>query len=197
MGAPTLAGILNLLWDQPANAEWKPKVSAVALAQIKDWMTSPDIEVLGLVCSTINERRFRIEPELSLEEYVDFYKLYYGRCMRENPDGKWSDSRWSAGATLVNLIASMWRHDGVPRSVLEGWKHWLAEQYRNGSEDIRTCIVQATLEHLLEQEHFREFFADWKKDPVLKHAYDEASLWHQGGGDTPLGKPPSRKKRSR
>lgn len=179
MGQPTVNDILNELWVHPDNAEWTPKIGKIALSRIKDWMNSNDIEVLGFVCSTIDGRRFQIEPELSLQEYVDFYQLYYGRCLRESP-----------GWDLVNVIASLWRQSGVPRSVLEGWKKWLAEQYRDGSEEVRKCIIQATLEHLLEQKHFRKSFEDWKKDPVLRHAYEEALLWHEGGGETPLGRPP-------
>ena len=73
---------------------------------------------------------------------------------------------------------------------MDGWKNWLADLYKGSPEEIRTCIVQATLEHLLEQKHFREFFADWKNDPVLRRAYEEALLWHQGVGKTWLGSPP-------
>jgi hypothetical protein len=71
---------------------------------------------------------------------------------------------------------------------MEDWKLWLANIYRRGSEDVRTCIVTATLEHLLEQGAFRKFFADWVKDPILRKAYEEALEWYAGGGRTPLGK---------
>lgn len=190
MRETNVAEIIDQLWTHPENAEWTPKVETIPLAQIKEWMKSSDIEVLGLVSSTIREGRFKVEPEMDLNDYVQFFKLYYGRCLRENPDGDWSDSRCSAGWDLVNLLSGMWRQDGVPRSVMEGWKKWLADLYVEGPKELRLCIVQATLEHLLEQKEFRKFFADWKTDPVLKVAYEEALLWHQGGGTTPLGKPP-------
>jgi len=190
MREPTVAEILNELWIHPDNAEWTPKVGMIALSKVKEWMKSSDMEVLGLVYCTISEERFQIEPEMTVDEYVDFLKLYFSRCFSESPDGNWSDSRWSAGWDLVNVISSMWRDGGVPRSVMDGWKNWLADLYRDGSQEVRVCIIQATLEHLLEQKHFREFFEDWRKDPVLKVAYEEALLWHQGGGKTPLGEPP-------
>jgi len=186
----TVDEILDLLWIHPDNAEWTPKTGSISLEHIKLWMGSSDIEVLGLANVTIFERRFVIEPELALEDYVAFSKHYYGRCFRESPDGDWSDSRWTAGDDLVNLLSSLWRDDSVPRSVLDGWRKWLADLYKESPQEIRMCIVQATLEHLLEQKHFRKFFSDWKNDPVLKAAYDEALLWYAGGGRTPLGKRP-------
>jgi hypothetical protein len=50
--------------------------------------------------------------------------------------------------------------------------------------------VTATLEHLFELKDIRDFFADWKKHPVLAMAHKMASEWYLGGGKTPLGKPP-------
>jgi hypothetical protein len=73
---------------------------------------------------------------------------------------------------------------------MEDWKHWLADIYKRGSNDVRKCIIQATLEHLLEQGAFRRFFDDWIRDPVLRKAYEEALEWYEGGGRTRLGKTP-------
>jgi hypothetical protein len=89
----TVEEILDLLWIHPNDAEWTPKADAIPLAQVKEWMASTDIEVLGLAHALILERRFPIEPELSLGDSIPFFKHYYGRCFRESPDGEWSDSR--------------------------------------------------------------------------------------------------------
>jgi hypothetical protein len=151
-------------------------------------MASDDIEILGFVYSMLGERRLRVEPGLSLDEYLKFVRNYFRRCFMENPDGEWSDSRYSAGWDLVNVLAFQWDSSEVPRSVIEDWKRWLADIYKRGSNDVRTCIVTATLEHLLERGVFRTFFADWVNDPVLRKAYEEALEWYAGGGRTPLGK---------
>ncbi len=143
-----------------------------------------------LTHALLSGRRFRIEPPISISEYIEFSKRYYERCLKENPDGDWSDSRYSAGADVVNIFASLWRDSSVPRPVLEDLKMWLARLYREGDTEIRTCVVQATLEHLFEQKQIREFFADWLNDEVLAVAHAEASEWYKGGGSSPLGKPP-------
>jgi hypothetical protein len=74
--------------------------------------------------------------------------------------------------------------------VLTDLKTWLGQLYKEGDSEIRTCIVQATLERLFEQKDIREFFSDWQKDAVLAVAHQEASEWYKGGGTSPLGKPP-------
>jgi hypothetical protein len=78
-------------------------------------------------------------------------------------------------------------------------KVWLGRLYAEGDESMRGCIITATLKHLSEQKDIREFFSDWKKDPVLAIANKKASVRYLGGGKTPLGKPPfvSRKRTRR
>lgn len=187
--AESLQEIISRLWTTPEYAEWTPKTDVIALSDVQRWVASSDIEILGLTYSLLSDRRFRIEPPIPLSEYIRFIKHYYSRCLRENPDGEWSDSRHSALSDLVNVFASLWRDSSVPRPVLDDLKMWLAQLYKEGDADIRICIVQATLEHLLEQEPMREFFADWKNDEMLAVAYEEASEWYKGGGSSPLGKP--------
>jgi hypothetical protein len=74
---------------------------------------------------------------------------------------------------------------------MDGWKKRLADLDQEGSPEIRTCVVQATLEHLLEQRHFRKYFSDRKKDPILRMAYEEAFLWIKAA-ENPIGKAASR-----
>lgn len=190
-GNMKLGEIIDLLWVHPDDAEWTPKISVIPGELFRKWMASDDIEIQGFVYSHLGNRRFSVEPPLSLDEYLKFVRHYYERCFFENPDGEWSDSRYSAGWDLVNVLAFQWDSADVPRSAMDDWKDWLADLYKRGSEEVRTCIINATLEHLLEKGSFRKFFADWAKDPVLRTAYEHALFWYAGGGRTPLGKPPA------
>jgi hypothetical protein len=182
--------IIDMLWVHSENAEWKLKTGTIPGADFRQWMASDDMEVLGYTYHLLGDHRFHVEPELSLDEYLEFVRRYYKRCFLESPDGEWSDSRYSAGWDLASVLAFQWSNPDVPKSVMEDWKQWLANIYKRGSDDVRRCIVTATLEHLLEQGSFRGFFADWLKDPVLRKAYEEALAWYEGGGRTPLGKSP-------
>lgn len=180
----TLQEVINRLWIAPENAEWTPKTDTLSLSDICHWFKSDDIEVLGFTSALIHDPRFRIEPPLPPEEYKAFVMHYYGRCLKEDPKGEWADSRYSAGSTLVNVFASLWRDSRVSREVVKELKVWFGRIYAEGDESIRICIITATLEHLFEQEDIREFFSDWKKDPVLATAHKEACVWYLGGGKT-------------
>jgi hypothetical protein len=186
-----LQDIINRLWVAPANAEWRPRTDSVPLHDVRQWFKSDDIEVMGFTSALVHDARFRIEPPLTPNEYKTFMTNYCERCLKEDPQGEWADSRYSAGWTLVNIFGSFWRDTSVPREVLKELKTWLGRLYTDGDESLRTCLVTATLEHLFEQKDIREFFSDWKKDPVLAIAHKEACLWYLGGGKTPLGKPQS------
>src|SRR5437879_5533304 len=125
----TFEEIIAKLWTTPERAEWIPKTDTVALSDVQRWMASNDIEILGFTYSLISNVRFRVEPPISLSEYVEFIKRYYERCLRENPDGEWSDSNYSAGVDLVNLFAALWR---APATALR----WLYES-ETLSESLR------------------------------------------------------------
>jgi hypothetical protein len=185
----SLQEIISKVWTTPERAEWTPKTDVVASNDVQRWMASGDIEILGFTYALMGDQRIRIEPPIKLDDYIKFRKHDYERCLRENPDGEWSDSQVSAGADLVNMFADLWRDSSVPRPVLDGLKVWLGRLYKESDPDLRVSIVQATLEHLFEQDQIREFFSDWKNDEVLAVAHEEASEWYQGGGSSPLGKP--------
>ena len=140
----TLKEIINKLWIAPEYGEWTPRTATVSLADVRQWFKNDDIEVLGLTSALIHDARFRIEPPLTPNEYKSFVKHYYERCLKEDPDSKWADSRHSAGTTLVNVFASLWKDSSVPREVLKELKTWLGRLYAEGDESIRTCIVTAT-----------------------------------------------------
>jgi hypothetical protein len=187
----TLQEIIGRFWIAPDYGEWRPRTDTVSLNDVRRWFKNDDIEVLGFTNALIHDARFRVEPSLTPNECKSLAMHYYERYLKEDPKGKWADSRFSAGTALVNVFASLWRDSSVPREVVKQLKVWLGRLYAEGDEKIRTCIVTATLEHLFEQEDIREFFSDWKKDPALAIAHKEASAWYLGGGKTPLGRPPS------
>jgi hypothetical protein len=181
----TLDEIIQRFWITPEAAEWIPKTDVVPLSELREWMTSKDVEVLGFAAAMINDARFRVDPPLSVDQYASFQMHYIGRCFREDPDGEWSDSAYSAGWDLVRVYIHLWEDDRVPRSILRDIKLWLADIYRGADEKLRLCVVHATLEHLFEREPIRQFFRDWLDEPVLARAYKQGALWD---GKTPLTK---------
>jgi hypothetical protein len=179
----TVNTLIERLWVAPEDAEWKPKTDVLSLTDVKQWMSSDDIEVLGFTDAMIHDARFRIEPQLPLEDYVLWVKHYCGRCFRENPDGDWSDSSYSVGWELVQIFIKLWDDNAIPRKLLMELKAWIADLYKNADDPLRICIVHATLEHLFERKAIRKYFSDWRNDAILTAAYDEACLWDR---KTPL-----------
>ncbi len=160
-----------------------PNLEYVPKDRVLLWMKAEDIEVLGALYSYILDKKYaaRIRPALIFADYHPFVIRYYERCFRENPDGEWTDTRYGAGRDLVGWFSSLWKDSSIPRAVLDEIKNWLGELYKSADTDLRHCIINSTLEHLLEAPEIAKYFADWKLDPVLQQAYAEALLWSQEG----------------
>lgn len=185
--ANNLEKIIEELWIVDQGPEgWKPKTEVIPLDQLRGWMKSDDIEVLGHIHTVLNDDRFRVHPPLFPEESRQFTMRYFERCLRENPEGEWSDNRYSAAWDIVQWFLRLWDDASLPRAVLAEIKHWLGSLYNEADEGLRKCIATATIEHLFERKEVRKFFADWENDPVLKAAYHEGMLWVTHGGSSPL-----------
>jgi hypothetical protein len=185
-------GLMEILTEMGVESNFEePPTTPIPKERVLRWMGSRDIETLGAAYAFLSdkaERRNRIVPPLQFDEEFEFVKAYYERCFLENPDRDWCSNRYEAGWDLVNWFAALWNDPEVPRSTFDDLKSWMARLYRGGDATLRRCLVDATLEHLFEQSKFRQFFADWKGDPILGVAYAEALEWVKGGGKTPLGK---------
>ena len=141
------------------------------------WMKSNNIEVLGAVFKLLHKQEHfcRIEPPLTFSDYHPFHLHYYERCLRENPDGVWTESRYFAAHSLVAWFKGIWKDPSIPKRAFRELKSMLARLYHEGDEQLRTCIITGALEHLFESRDISKFFSDWKDDPVLKEAYHEAN----------------------
>jgi hypothetical protein len=162
---------------------------SIARSDVLRWMESADLEVLGAVYHTIGDNTYaaKIQPPLRPAEAESFIKRYLGRCLLEDSKGQWSHSRYAAGWDLVGWIVNSWKTKDRDVSALAPWKVWLADMYRRGDQAVRDCLITATLEHLFEQQGMRTAFADWKKDPELRTAYELGAEWVREGGRSPLG----------
>jgi len=145
------------------------------------WAKSDDLNALGALYYLLFDSSLstRIEPGLNLEDVLDFALPYLERCLREDPQSDWTTPRWSAGWDIANWIKGLWA-EASSRPSVDRFQDWLALIYKTGDEDLRTCIVQATLEHVFEVEDIAAKFAPWRDDPELRPAYEEAKLWKEG-----------------
>lgn len=155
------------------------KAGETSRDQVIDWMRSGDIQVRGCIYAMIceYERTKRIKPPLDFDDYYGFVVPHLEQCIEENPDAKWTESRYIAGHELVRWIVSFWKDESVSRTKLTDIKQRLAELYKRGHAGVRDAVLNAVLEHLFENSEMADFFKDWQANPVLAPAYRDALLW--------------------
>lgn len=155
-------------------ARGKQKIPA---AKVRPWLHHSSVEVLGAVNVHIMQNTRRVEPPLSMEEICSTVQEYYRQCLLQNlQDSNYAPNRSIAGLELVSWFQSLWRDTAVPREYVARLKAMLRGLCveRKISQDQ---IVGAVLEHLFETPQIAEFFADWKSDPELKDAFEQAMAW--------------------
>ena len=158
----------------------------IARDRVLEWMRTDDIECMGAVYSLISDHFDRIDPPLQFDEYHPFVLAYFQRCLSQNPQSEWADTRYGAGANIISWFVWSWRDPDQRMTTVPALKAWLADLYLAGDSDVRTCLVQATLEHLFENRDVADYFSDWKDRPGLATAYREAMEWVEGGGRSPF-----------
>jgi hypothetical protein len=156
--------------------------------QLIVWMRNPDIEILGVVHALLGQGSAQkcITPALEFSDYFQFCSMYLMRCMKENPHGDWSSSRYEAGWEFCRWFVALWNDNTVAKEFLSALKGDLANLYRIADAELRTALENAVLEHLFEDGNITTFFADWKHDEELVGAYNAAKLWVDRGGSSPL-----------
>ena len=154
---------------------------------VRESMKSKDRDLIDATYVLLNSAHFqRIVPQLSFDEIFGFMLKYYALFLKDNPTPRGKPPmRYSAGWDLVAWFCHLW-NSGTEKSYFERIKSKLADLYKSGDPDLKQAIRHAIIEHLFERKAIRKFFADWKKDPELRPAYDEGMLWVSHGGTSPL-----------
>src|SRR6185295_19216793 len=103
--------------------------------QVMRWSASENIELLGALSDLLfdpNESR-QIAPNLTLADYLQIELPYLERCLKEDPQSEWADSRWQAGGLLANWMKSIWRDERFRASV-DSIRDWLAQLYKSTND---------------------------------------------------------------
>lgn len=160
-------------------AAFETEGDLVSKSRVLEWMADRDLAVQGATYWAITDRSRsdRIQPNLTLNDYYEFVVPYLERCMIEDPDDDWSESRYLAGHALQHWFRAWWDDKDVPRSYVEKLKNELERLYRAADAPLRDAIVNAILEHLFESNEIADYFSDWQKDPLLVEAFDSAREW--------------------
>jgi len=156
-------------------------------SQVRAWMRSQDIDTLGATYVFLSEpaQVQRVSPSLQFDEVFDFMLRYYEFCLINDPKSPWANSRYSAGWDLVGWFCGMW-DEKRDRRYFQAIKSSLEKLYVGGTAELKKCIEHSVMEHLFERKSIRKLFEDWADSPELRPAYDEAKLWVDHGGTSPL-----------
>lgn len=168
----------------------QPRSSPVAKSDVTRWASSTDLEVLGLLYRYLANAQYfqRVVPNMAREEFLSIATKYLGSCLNEDPEGIHAHNRHEAGWEIAAMFTGLWRQDEASHPECLHLKNWLADIIKAGNSDVQLCLVNATLEHLFEDEKIASFFKDWSSNPELARAYSDAMLWPQQGGTSPIGK---------
>ena len=152
--------------------------SLIPRSLVEQGMLSNDIKTLGATYGLLvnSAHRIRVTPPIDDYDCLEFFHRYFSRCFIEDPTQDWTHSRYVVGWDLANLM-KVWSAESRSQELIAKTESWLREVYLSTSDEIRTCIVHATLEHAFESRKLRRHFANWKSHPSLRNAYEEASLW--------------------
>lgn len=148
---------------------------AIPLAKVQGWMQTTSIDEMGATYDFVTRKDAvsRVVPPLGSTEVVAFLRRYFERCMLENPESDWADSRYSAGWDLAHLLMDWAYFDRSGEDPRE-WAHWLAAVYKAGGPDVRLAIETATLEHVLITPEMIEVFSEWRGEPELNAALERS-----------------------
>ncbi|MDH3976769.1 MAG: hypothetical protein OEV42_21105 [Deltaproteobacteria bacterium] len=145
--------------------------------KLLQWMVSSDIEVLGLTSIIFDQFKDLIKSFPPIKITLEFYQNYFCRCIRENPHGEYSESRYIAANSFSRFYKAL-RHDKkIEKELLKEFRDILKKLYLEGDDDIRECIINGALEHLFEDDEIVNEFETWKNDNTLKKAYKLALEW--------------------
>lgn len=148
----------------------------IARSKLDEWMKNDDIEVQGAIYNILMDPNLYdcVSEKYDFYEYMDYILKYYSRCINENPNGEWSDSRYTAGWDLASWFKSLWGDKKHGEIAVKRIKHLLRKLYIGGDMEVRECIITAVLEHLFEEGGIKAYFVDWRDDEILQSAYSEA-----------------------
>jgi hypothetical protein len=147
--------------------------SVISEKKVRQWMATTDLEAMGALYALLSEpaQVARIRPPIDKLDVSAFLRHYFERCITENPESEWADSRYSAGWDIAGLLKHWTKAKDLDSNELAEWARWLGELYKKGDDAIQLSIETATLEHVLDEPEVAELFADWLSDPTLAEGY--------------------------
>ncbi len=147
-------------------------------SMIMSAFNSSDHELKGIAYTIISTSTLskNIKPCLSFNDYFHYVNDYIQYCIIENPDGDWSDSRYSACWDYANWFNCWFNSKGIDVKYLEIIKENIEKLYKNSDSEIQLAIETGFLEHILRNKKTIDFFSNWSQDEILSEVIQRCRL---------------------
>jgi len=150
----------------------------IARDDVRRWIDSGDLLTWSAVFTLTEEAWARIQPEIPIEEQVDFMRRYLLRCIDENPTpGEHLHGGYEAAWELAGCMKHWRRLGGRAATAVRGIAVELEKLYRRTDPATRNRILCGVLEHVFEDPALRPYFTNWDRDAELREVYKLAMEW--------------------
>jgi hypothetical protein len=154
-------------------------------SQVLAWMNDRDLRTRGAVYYLTDEVWDRITPALSMSEQCLFMENYLLDCLILDPESAdyvhgGFQAAWELAAWLKHLEPLEGGHDVIERVVSH-----LTAAYLVADDLTRNRIETGAVEHILESQPLRRFFASWVGHPVLDEPYKQCLEWAEAHENAP------------
>ncbi len=155
---------------------------SIKKATVAHWLRSLDLDVLGVVIHAISNHWSRIEPRPTRTEFGKALLRALEVSLESDvePLTDLGMDVHSAARSFDAWIRECHRDkegDQEAAHCLQWGIRVIAKLYRGGSRRVRLRLVTLLLEHLFEDEGLAALFESWRRDKVLRRAFDQAMEW--------------------
>ena len=148
--------------------------------KVASWIErASDLATLSKLYRVTGEHYYRIKPELGAELECAVIERHLLECIRQDPKEDEDQAvfgRWEAAEILHHWFCHL-NEMGDSSAFLRHAARSITELYLASNEGIRDAIEMGFLEHALEQEDLRTYFADWSANDTLRPAWERALEW--------------------
>lgn len=151
---------------------------AVAAGDVRRWIDSGDVLTWSAVYTLLSSHADRIEPQLSIDDRLEFARRYLLRCLEQNPTpGEHLHGGYEAAWELAAVLRQWRRDGGRAAGAIRGVALDLERLYRRADAALQTRILCGVMEHAFEDRALRRYFAQWERDRELREVYKLAAEW--------------------
>ena len=145
---------------------------------VRRWIDSGDLLTWSAVYTLTDHAWSRIEPEIPLDEQIDFMRRYLLRCIDENPaPGEHLHGGYEAAWELAACMKHWRALGGKAAARIRAVALDLEKMYRRSEPAGQNRILCGVLEHAFEDPALRPYFISWDRDCDLREAYKLAVEW--------------------